>query len=258
VIGTTREVPERVDAQVFFLLDTSRSMLASETAGSATRFDRARDLAESLRARVPQVPAGLISMTDRLLPHAFPTTDERVFRATLRNAVDVERPPPVFTYSTHATSFDLLSGIPERAFYPRQTTKRLLVVLTDGESRPFGGELERAFNRKPRVETVFVRTWDENERIFETGVAEGGYTPDPGSADAIERVAGLVGGQAFDESEVGAAGDALAELAGEGETRGREIAGARLALMPWVTLLALFPLLFVLWRRNVTFSRGDR
>ncbi len=83
-----------------------------------------------------------------------------------------------------------------------------------------------------------------------------GTRPTRRSADAIQRVAGLVGGQAFDESEADAAGDALVKLAGQGETRGRAIAGARLALMPYVTLLALLPLLFVLWRRNVAFTRG--
>ncbi len=135
-------------------------------------------------------------MTDRILPDAFPTTDERVFTATLRNALDVERPPPTFTYSTSATSYDLLAGIPERAFYPKTTTKRLLVVLTDGESRPFGGDLTRAFQRKPRVETVFVRIWGKNERIYETGVAEGWVPrPTPRAPMRSSGSPGFVGGR---------------------------------------------------------------
>ena len=47
-----------------------------------------------------------------------------------------------------------------------------------------------------------------------------------------------------------AAGDAVAEIIGEGETSDRTIPGARVALMPWVTLAAFLPLGFLFWRRN--------
>lgn len=250
VVGTTQSVPERVDAQAFFVIDTSRSMLASKGAGSPTRFERAREIAVKLRDRIPEVPSGLASMTDRLLPHAFPTTDRRVFVATLRQSVGIEQPPPALTYNTEATWLGLLAGIPERHYFPAQTTKRLLVVLTDGESRPFGPELSQAFQARPKVQTVFVHVWGPDEGIYETGLAEGAYKPDPGSKGAIERAASLVGGRAFDESEVGAAGDELVRMAGAGKTRNRAISGARLALMPYVTLAAFLPLTFLLWRRN--------
>ena len=66
----------------------------------------------------------------------------------------------------------------------------------------------------------------------------------------IERAAELTGGQAFSEGDVAAAGDAVAEAIGQGETSDRTIPGARVALMPWVTLAAFVPLGFLLWRRN--------
>ena len=56
VIATTRELPERTDAQVFVVLDTSRSMIASAKPGAATRFERARALAVTLRDALPEVP----------------------------------------------------------------------------------------------------------------------------------------------------------------------------------------------------------
>jgi VWA domain-containing protein len=250
VIGTTRSIPERVDAQTFFVLDTSRSMLASKSPGSPTRFDRARRIAEQLRDRIPQVPAGLVSMTDRLLPHAFPTTDRRVFVATLRQSLGVELPPPTFTYNTQATWLGLLAGIPERHYFPKSTTKRVVVVLTDGESRPFGSELSTAYQARPRVQTIWVHVWGADEAIYETGLAEGAYKPQPTSSAAVKRAAELTAGRSFEESQTGAAGDELVRMVGSGETRSRTIAGSRLALMPYLALAAFLPLGFVLWRRN--------
>jgi hypothetical protein len=63
-------------------------------------------------------------------------------------------------------------------------------------------------------------------------------------------VADLMGGRAFPEDNVSAAGDAVAGIVGEGATNDRKIPGARVGLMPWVTLAAFLPLGFLLWRRN--------
>ena len=46
----------------------------------------------------------------------------------------------------------------------------------------------------------------------------------------MARVADLMGGQAFSEEDVSAAGDAVAEIIGEGGTSDRTIPGARVAL----------------------------
>jgi hypothetical protein len=97
---------------------------------------------------------------------------------------------------------------------------------------------------------LFVRFWGPNERIYETGVTEGGYLPDRNSAAILDHAASLVGGRVFSEQQVGAAKNEIVRLVGKGETQQRTIAGARLALMPYVTLLAFLPLTFVLWRRN--------
>jgi von Willebrand factor type A domain len=250
VLGTERSIPERADAQAFFVLDTSRSMLAAAGPAAPTRFERAQRVASALRDRIPQVPVGLVSMTDRILPHAFPTTDRRVFETTLHRSIGVEQPPPAFTYSTYATSYDVLAGIPERHYFTKQAKKRVLVVLTDGESRPLVTDLAHAFDVKPPIKTVFVRFWSAGERIYETGVTEGGYLPDRHSAAMLEHVASLVDGRVFSEQQATAAGDEIARLVGNGQTRNRTIAGARLALMPYVTLLAFLPLTFLLWRRN--------
>jgi len=251
VIETTRTVHERTDAEVFVVVDISRSMLAAAGPDAPTRLERARLEAERLRVRFPQVPIGILSMTDRILPHLFPTTDRRVFAATLEQAIGIERPPPVLFYSTRATSLDSLAGIPTREYFSPSARKRLLIVLTDGESRPLEGKLARAFSRRSRIETLLVHYWSADERIYETGVAERGYRPDRVSRDVLDRVASLVDGRVFSETETDALEDAAVRALGTGATRKRVIEGERRALMPYATLAVLLPLGFVLLRRNL-------
>lgn len=257
VVETTRTVPERTDAQVFVVLDISRSMLAARAAGTPTRFERARGVALGLRDELPEVPIGLASMTDHVLPHLFPTTDGRVLAATLAQAIDIERPPAGSFYATVATNLNALRSVPETGYFAPSARKRLLVVLTDGETQPAEGELARAFKRRPRIETIFVRFWGEDERIYETGVAEGGYKADSGSGPALARTASLVGGQVFEERDAGQAATAVREAVGEGTTVDRRHESGRLALMPYIALAALIPLCFVLLRRNLWWSRRD-
>lgn len=251
IVETTRTISERTDAEVFVVADVSRSMLASAGSGAPTRLERAQTHAEELRAQLPGVPVGILSLTDRLLPHLFPTGDESVFRSTLEKSIGIERPPPALFFSTRATQLNALAAVPERGFFPPVARKRLLVVYTDGESQEVDAELTRAFARKPRVQTLFVHLWGRDERIYETGVPERGYTPDPASAATLRRAADLVDGRVFAEAEAGDAATAAQQLLGEGPTRERVLEGERRALMPYATMLALLPLGFVLIRRNL-------
>jgi hypothetical protein len=250
VIEQSRSRPERTDAEAFVVLDISRSMLAAADVEAPTRLDRARRLAVRLRDTVPQVPIGVVSLTDRLLPHAFPTTDRRVFVATIEDSIGIERPGPNL-FGTVATSLGALASVPKLGYFSPRARKRLLVVLTDGETLPVRHELSRAFQKRPRIETIFVQFWDADERIYATGLPESGYRPMPGAGAALQRVASLVRGRVFSEDEEGEVGATAREVLGEGKTRQRELEGERLALMPYVTLVAALPLGFLLLRRNL-------
>jgi von Willebrand factor type A domain len=252
VVATTRTQPERTDAQIFVVMDTSRSMMASAAPGEPTRFDRARAIAISLRNALPEVPMGVASSTSQVLPHLFPTTDRRVFESTLEDSIDIERPPPNYSASL-ATALQGLDAVPTKNYFPRSAEERVLVVLTDGETQPLESpsDLSSAFDQEPVVETVVVRLWDEEERIFETGAAEVGYRPIVGSDAQLEEIASLMDAEVLSESEAGRLPELVAAAVGEGPTTTREHEGRRRALMPWITLLAVFPLGFVLFRRNV-------
>jgi hypothetical protein len=95
VISGTRSHSGRSDAQVYVLFDVSRSMLARSGASAPDRLQRAKKLALKLRQAVPDVPFGITSLTDRVLPHLFPTLDPNVFQSTLKDAIGIERPPPL-------------------------------------------------------------------------------------------------------------------------------------------------------------------
>jgi von Willebrand factor type A domain len=250
VLESTRSQEERLDAEVFVVLDTSRSMLAAASNGSPTRFERAQEIATRLQAAVPEIPTGLASMTDRALPHLFPTTDSRVFSTTLREAMAVDRPPAA-RFAPLATSLNGLAAIPKTNFFSRTAERRMLVVLTDGETDEVDASFARAFRRQPRTNVAFVRLWSGDERIYETGVAESGYRPDPELRSRLQGAAELIGGRVLEEDRFDDLLSAVREAVGEGPTRLRELEGQRVALMPFVTLAAFVPLAFVLWRRNV-------
>ena len=84
----------------------------ASSSGEPTRFERARDDALALQAELARHPVGIASLTDRVLPHLFPTVDRRVFGETMREAVGIERPPPSTSFGTNVTTLDALGAVP--------------------------------------------------------------------------------------------------------------------------------------------------
>jgi uncharacterized protein (DUF58 family) len=247
VIDRSSPLMERQDAEVFFVLDTSRSMLAAEGPEEQTRFERARATALEVRRRLAEVPAGLAQITDWTLPHLFPTVGASSFRMTLSRSIDVG--------SSGSQGYDVVSTdltalatlVREKSFTPG-IEKRLLVVFTDGETRPIEPRL--AVLREAGIRTLFVHVWGAGESIFRPSGAEPQYRPDPTSGQKLTEVAALVDGAVFDEDDVdGVVARARREL-GDGPTRPREERDL-IALMPYMTLGAAVPLAFVLRRRNL-------
>ena len=250
VVTSARTVPQRSDAEVFVVVDTSRSMLASSSSGEPTRFERAQAEAIALQEKLGDVPLGIASLTDRVLPHLFPTVDQRVYRETAREAVGIERPPPSTSFGTNVTTLDALGAVPTLGYFPPSAKKRALVVFTDGESQPVS-TLAGDFAREPHIDVTFIRIGDRSERIWESGVAEAGYESDPRAEAMLAAAATAVRGRVLDEGHVSEAAAAVREALGKGPTVDRRIEGNRQALMPYVALLAVFPLGFVLYRRNL-------
>lgn len=230
----------RKDAQALFVLDTSRSMGASATPTGPTRLDRATRAATTLRNAIPQVEAGVATLTDRVLPDLLPVGDRAGFDAVVSRAVAIESPPPGAA-SVRATSYSALAAIPGAGYFAPRAETRVVVLLTDGESVATDtGELARAFATAPGYRLVTVRFWDAGESIYRGTERESAYRPDPTGAAALAALAESVRGHAFEESNLGDAAGALRSALGSGPTvAARGTARTRTLLAPYLAGLSL-------------------
>ena len=76
-------------------------------------------------------------------------------------------------------------------------------------------------------------------------------TPQSIPSVGVATAASLTRGRVLEEGQVGEAAAAVREALATGPTVDRRIEGNRRALMPYVALLAILPLGFVLYRRNL-------
>lgn len=251
VIERTTTLRTRTDAEAFFVLDVSRSMLARRGTGSPTRLERAKAVASVLRSSLPNVPVGIASLTDRVLPHLFPSVDGEVFEATLDRSLGIENPPPRSSLITSATKLDALATVRTQRFFAPAARKRLLIVLTDGETQPVAGaNLRAVFGRPPAIETVFVQFWGADERVFTGNVPEPQYRPDPSAHAVLKGLAESIGGSAYLERDVSAARENVRALLGSGPTVVRGEQAGRVPLAPYLAAAALAPLALLLRRRD--------
>jgi hypothetical protein len=241
-------VQVRTDAQAFFVLDISRSMLASRTATSPTRLGRAKRLALAIRAAVPQVPAGIATLTDRVLPDLFPTADASTFAETVAQAVAVEHPPPTAT-SVVATSLGAIGALGTQNFFLPSARHRLAIVLTDGESEPFdAGTVARDLAAAPEVRLVIVHVGFADERVYENGRPDEGYHGQPGSVASLESLAATARGTTYGEDSRSAAIRAVRGALGSGPTVVEGRTERTRTIAPYVALLALVPLALLFGR----------
>jgi hypothetical protein len=252
VLGKMRPVEGRQDAEALFVFDISRSMLARRGPSAPTRLARARASARAVRAQLPSLPVGVVSMTDRVLPHLFPTLGAREFDATLREALGIERPPPDRLGRGRATSLGSLGLLATRNFFGENASRRIAVVFTDGESLPYDARNLAESLGQGDISLVVVRIWAPGERIYDArGDAIAAYRPDASAQTALDRDMSTVGAKVFHPSDVDRIAGAVRRAVGSGPVGP---AGRRLrttALAPYAVLGAFVPLAFLLWRRNL-------
>jgi hypothetical protein len=243
VLASSGGRPSMRTGQLFVVLDTSRSMLA----GRPTRYVRAVAVAERVRDELRGTPVGLASMTDRVLPHIFPSIDRDDYLATLHESLGIERPPPGRVRS-RASGFDALAALGTARFFTNTEGARVALVLTDGESRAFGaGGVARALARA-HVAVVLVRFWRDGERIAGDSI----YRADPASEVDVQVLANSLRARVFGEGDAGGAVRAVSRaLRGDERRRPPKASATARPLAPYAALGALLPLGLLLWRRNV-------
>ena len=235
----------RADAAVTVVVDISRSMLASRDPSGPTRLARARADAIRIRAGLPGVPVGLATLTDRALPLLFPSTDAAAFDSTVRAAIRDEEPPPL-ELAPNATTFAALSALGTDGFFAPTLKKRVVVLLTDGESQPFDAAATGAALGAP---VVVERIWNASERIYRGGAADASYRPDPAAGALVAQLVSSTRGTVA--SGAGAAAADVRRDLGAGPTRAGAGAVAQTPLAPYVALAALVPLGLLLRRRTL-------
>jgi Mg-chelatase subunit ChlD len=257
LLQRTTTVHVRSDAEVLMVIDVSRSMLARQGRGAPTRLERAKLAAAELRASLPDVPVGIASLTNRVLPHLFPSADGDVFRATLQRAIGIERPPPGQSFIAPdqpvaglATDLAPVADVATQRFYAPTARHRLLVVLTDGESTPFPEAAVARTLRRAAIETIFLQFWAANEEVFSGGAPEPEYEPNPAARSILDGLAEATGGSVYDVSSLGAAEQEARNALGEGPTVAQRHRPDRIALAPYLAVAAFLPLTLLLWRRD--------
>jgi hypothetical protein len=244
----------RTDAAALFVIDTSQSMSAAPGPRQSTRLDRATILAERMRAAIPAVPAGVATLTDRVLPDLLPVSDAAAFDATLERAVGIEQPPPR-AVAVRATSFAALAAVPQAGYFDPSAHRRVVVLLTDGETSIFDpAPVARAFT-KSGTSFVGVRVWGANEAIYNAaGRRDPNYRPDPSGRAQLALLASAAGGRAFEERDAAAAVSEVKAALGRGPTKAVGHTRSTRPLAPLVALAALVPLAFV-YRRRLRLAR---
>ena len=240
----------RADAEVVMVFDITRSMLAQSGRSGTSRFDRSRALAKDIRLRIPDVKVGVASLTDRVLPHLFPSLSPHAFSTTLDRALGIERPPPDRRALRRATALGALPDVTRLNFFSRGARRRVAIVFTDGETIPVGLGTLRARFLTERTSLVFFHVWGSDERVYMANGLDEPYRADPSSGAALQQVAFAADGYVFTESQPAPALATIQRLVGKGPhiRQGRELSAR--ALSPFVVGAAFVPLLFLLRRRN--------
>ena len=83
------------------------------------------------------MPPGIATLTDRVLPDLLPVAGRRRLRQRRSaRAVAIESPPPVEHAGSRITSYAALENIAGGNYFEPGVTRRVVVLLTDGESTP--------------------------------------------------------------------------------------------------------------------------
>lgn len=251
VVVRHHSLGERLDVQTFLVFDTSTSMSARAAPDAPTRLERAKQEAYDVIPKLGDIPVGLATMTDRVLPVLMPTPNFALARHTLGQSVRINQPPPTQLYRGRATTFSALYPIGNSNFYSPGVRHQILVVFTDGEDAPLRSPIGLVLARAMTVHPLFVRVWSPTDRIYAHGRVDPRYRPDPASGRVLSRFAAAAQGRVFAEDDLHALVQTIRDEAGSSPVRTSVIGYARVALAPWFVLAGVVPLGFLLYRRNL-------
>lgn len=251
VIVRREAITQRADAVAFFVLDTSQSMSARRGPSSPTRLERAERDALNVAPQLGDIPVGIATMTDRVLPNLMPTTNDGLILRTIDESIAINAPPPSRRYPVRATSLQAaLLPLTRYHLFPPGIKHPILVVFTDGESDPLPAAYGSVLAHQLRVPPLFVHVSAPNERVYVHGRIDSRYHPDPRSGAVLAQFARNTRGQVFSEDDLAGLVKAIHKQAGPIRRNEKILGFERVTLGPWFVLSGIVPLGFLLWRRN--------
>jgi hypothetical protein len=249
VVRIPTTVEQRTDAEVYVVIDITRSMLAAGSAEGPTRIERAKQVALDLRRALPDVPFGVASHTNRSLPHLFPTADAAQYELVVTKAVGINRPPGTESNPfARSTDFSSIGAIATENFFSASTTKRLAIFLSDGESNLFAERRLAKALADGGVELLLVQLWDPDDRVWQQdGTPEPAYRPSEPSTEAFLALAELtLGGRVYRDEELAELAAAARRYLGSGPLVEVSAPGRTVSLAPYAVLAACISLGFLL------------
>jgi hypothetical protein len=242
-VRSQQERAARTDAQLFVVIDNSRSMLASKGANGPSRAARALAFTRRLHATFPNLAIGVGSLTNRVLPYLFATSQEEALRLVLSKSYGIERPPPEVALGSEVSTFDALEDVAKQDYFPPSVRKRVLVVLSDAETLPFRSRAVLRDLHRARLTPIVVRFWRPDERVYQPGGTPERYLPSAPDELALLRAAGWT---AFDERRFAQVRAAVVRAVGHGPVARVALERRDQPIAPYLALLALAPLLLLL------------
>lgn len=246
-VATVGKRPARTDAQVWVVIDTSNSMLASSGPGAPTRLAQAKRFASQVQQQLADVPTGVAIMTNRILPLLPPTVDRSIFSTVVNQTVKPNTPPPVGWYLTaNATGFNVLNNLADLNFYGAAKQK-LAIVVSDMESDEFSASWVAQRLKSAHVKLLLVRAGSAGDKIYLKGTkADSAYKPQLEYLSQATKLAALFGHQMLPASAVGRTVAAARQDLGSGPVSNSGNQHELLSLSPYLLLAALPLLVFAL------------
>jgi hypothetical protein len=235
-VRDTDSTKVRSDAELYLTFDVSRSMQAASGPRGVVRMERARTLGRDVHAALRDVPTGVATLTNRLMPLLFPTSDARGVTAVIDHSLRLMQPRPTRLTAARASSLGALSLAADRSYYNPSARKRVLVVFSDLDSDFFSLEGTLRLLRKHRIEPFLVRVAAPGERIFDTAGRPNAYVSvSTVTVDALRRAHW----HAFEENETARLVTEIRSYLGEGPVGESGLVESQRDLAPLFALAAL-------------------
>jgi hypothetical protein len=232
----------RTDAEMYLTLDVSRSMLAARSPRERTRLERAITFAEGMHRGLPELPTGVATITNRMMPLLFPIPDGRGVSLVLQHSVAIAQPAPARLSAPRATQLGTMTLVANRTYFSRTAKHRALVVLSDFDTDDFGLSGTIAALRRSHIEPFLVRIASHHERVFDDRGRPEPYVSRSTIAVSVLRHAGW---HAYEESELARAIGDVRAYVGTGPTRRSGVVESERQLA-WVPALAALVLVALL------------